>query len=52
MAGDIDNFHNPEIDWYVGVFALVVLVVAGTIAGFIPALQAAKVNPVVALKDE
>ena len=52
MAGDVENFHNPEIDWYVGVFALLVLVIAGTIAGFIPALQAAKVNPVVALKDE
>jgi len=47
MAGDVENFHNPEIDWYVGAFAL-----PGTIAGFIPALQAAKVNPVVALKDE
>ena len=52
MAGDVDNFHNPEIDWYVGAVALFVLVLAGTIAGFIPALQAAKVNPVVALKDE
>ena len=52
MAGDVDNFHNPEIKWYVGAIALLVLVVSGTIAGFIPALQASKVNPVVALKDE
>ena len=37
---------------YVGLTAVTVLVVAGVIAGLVPALQAAKVNPVVALKDE
>lgn len=49
---EADNFHNPQVNWYVGAFALVVLIIAGTIAGLIPALQASKVNPVVALKDE
>lgn len=53
MSGaEAENFHNPEVNWYVGAFALVVLIVSGTIAGLIPARQAAKVNPVVALKDE
>ena len=53
-ANDIDaqNFYNPEVNIWVGVFAMSVLVIAGFIAGFVPARQAAKVNPVIALKDE
>ncbi len=51
-GGETENFHNPEVNWYVGLAALIVLVVAGMVAGLIPALQASKVNPVVALKDE
>ena len=47
-----DNFYNPQVNIYVGVTAVVVLVIAGLLAGLIPARQAAKVNPVVALKDE
>ncbi|MEN0003139.1 MAG: ABC transporter permease [Bacteroidota bacterium] len=54
MANGIEseNFYNPQVNMTIGVGAVVLLIVAGTIAGFIPALQAAKVNPVVALKDE
>lgn len=56
-AMDRFNFHseffsNPEIDFQIALSAIVVLVIAGTIAGFLPAQKAAKVNPVVALKDE
>ncbi len=46
------NFANPEVNLSVGIGAIVVLIVAGTLAGLIPALQAARVNPVNALKDE
>lgn len=49
---ETENFANPEVNFYVALTAIVVLVVAGSIAGFIPAMQAAKVNPVNALKDE
>ena len=48
----VPNFYNPEVNLGVGLFSLVVLVISGTLAGLIPALQAAKVNPVEALKDE
>jgi len=46
------NFYNPQVDLSIAVSALVLLIVAGAIAGFIPAMQAARVNPVTALKDE
>ena len=49
---EIENFYNPTVNPYVGLTAVLVLVVAGVFAGLIPALQASKVNPVVALKDE
>ncbi|MEM9916951.1 MAG: ABC transporter permease [Bacteroidota bacterium] len=45
-------YANPEVDIRVGLVAFVVLVITGALAGLIPAMQAASVNPVVALKDE
>jgi putative ABC transport system permease protein len=45
-------FLNPQIDFSIALMALGVLVAAGTIAGFLPAYKAARVNPVIALKDE
>ncbi|GJM30443.1 MAG: ABC transporter ATP-binding protein [Cyclobacteriaceae bacterium] len=45
-------FANPEIDFEVGLTALLVLVVAGTLAGVVPAQKAARTNPVIALRDE
>lgn len=47
-----ENFYNPKVNATIAVSALLFLIAAGTIAGLIPALQASKVNPVVALKDE
>jgi putative ABC transport system permease protein len=47
-----DMFDHPEVDLRVAVAATAVLVIAGAIAGFFPARAAAKVNPIVALRDE
>ncbi len=47
-----DFFANPEIDLSVGLGALIILVISGALTGLLPAMQAARVNPVVALKDE
>jgi len=47
-----DNFYNPQVNFTVGMGAIVLLVLAGTVAGLIPAFQAARINPVNALKDE
>ena len=45
-------YANPEVDFRIGVIALFILVVSGAITGLIPAMQAANINPVLALKDE
>lgn len=44
-------FHNPEIDFRAAITATVILVITGAIAGFIPARQAAAINPIEALKE-
>jgi len=49
---DVQFFTNPQINMQVSIGALVALVIAGALTGLVPALQAANVNPVIALKDE
>jgi len=49
---DNDYFSNPEVDFQVALTALILLILAGAIAGLIPALQAARVNPVVAMRAD
>jgi putative ABC transport system permease protein len=45
-------FLNPTVDFGVAVFATMLLIVAGAIAGYIPAKRAASIKPIVALRDE
>ncbi len=45
-------FANPEIDFQAAISAIIVLLISGVIAGLIPGIKAAKVNPVLALRDE
>ena len=53
IAGqDVGFFANPRVDIGVAGTAVALLVVAGAVAGLVPALKAAQVQPVVALKDE
>jgi len=47
-----ENFHNPQVNLTIGLSAMTLLVIAGAVAGLIPAMNAARVNPVSALKDE
>jgi putative ABC transport system permease protein len=47
-----DYFANPEVDFNIAIGATIILVLAGTIAGFVPARRAATIKPVDALRDE
>ena len=45
-------FRDPETQIWVALGATGLLVISGTLAGFFPARRAAKVEPIVALRDE
>ncbi len=45
-------FRNPTVDLNVAATATFLLVIAGTIAGYIPAKRAARIKPIEALRDE
>jgi putative ABC transport system permease protein len=47
-----EYFRNPEVDFNVALTTLFLLVFAGAMAGFFPAYRAAKIKPIVALRDE
>lgn len=47
-----DFFRNPEANFTVAVSATILLVVSGALAGLVPATKAAKIKPIVALRDE
>jgi len=49
---DTGFFRDPYVDFRVALTAVVVLVIFGALAGLVPAIRAAKVNPVVAMRDE
>jgi len=45
-------FRNPTVDLNVALMATGLLVFAGAVAGYIPAKRAARIKPIVALRDE
>lgn len=47
-----DMFNNPEVDFNKAIFALIILVVSGALAGLIPAQRAVQMKPIDALRDE
>lgn len=47
-----DYFLNPSVDFGTALSTLLLLVFAGALAGFFPAYRAAKIKPIVALRDE
>lgn len=49
---DAPYFRDPDIDLLTAVMATILLIFAGAMAGYIPAKKAAKVNPIVALREE
>jgi putative ABC transport system permease protein len=47
-----DFFLNPQADIAIAIGATILLIVAGALAGFFPALKAAGIRPIEALRDE
>jgi len=47
-----EMFKNPEVDFNTAIIALVILIVAGALAGIIPANRAISIKPVDALRAE
>ncbi len=45
-------FKNPQVDLNIAITALTVLIVAGALAGFIPARRAIQVKPIEALRAD
>ncbi len=50
-APEAPYFRNPEVDIRVLLIATAMIVLAGLLAGWVPARRAARVNPIVALRD-
>lgn len=45
-------FRNPGVDFSIAIKAVLLIMAAGMLAGFVPARRASKIKPIVALRDE
>ncbi|PCJ00491.1 MAG: ABC transporter ATP-binding protein [Flavobacteriales bacterium] len=54
LGDTLDDYFikNPYINTGTAVFATVLLIIFGAIAGYVPAQRAARIKPIVALRDE
>lgn len=52
VGAQLPFFKNPEINFQVAVTAIVLLVVVGALAGLMPALRAAKIMPIEAMRAD
>ena len=52
-AGDLGQmFMDPEVNLMISISSLIVLILSGLLAGLLPAIHAAKINPVEALRTD
>ncbi|MEM0517815.1 MULTISPECIES: ABC transporter permease [Aequorivita] len=49
---ETEYIRNPSVDFSVAITTVIILVVAGAVAGFFPAYRAANIKPIDALRDE
>jgi putative ABC transport system permease protein len=54
ISGNIDHefFKDPRVSFWASLTAIIVLIISGALSGLIPALRAAAIKPVEALRDE
>ncbi len=51
-GADLPFFQNPEVNFQVAITAIVLLVVIGALAGLVPALKAARIMPIEAMRAD
>lgn len=51
-GGNTGFFVRPEVDMEKALLAILILICAGTLAGLAPALRAAKISPIEAMREE
>lgn len=51
-AIETQYIYNPTVNFTVAINTVIILVVAGALAGFFPAWRAARIKPITALRDE
>ncbi len=49
---DSEFFKNPDVDFKMAIFSVILLIVSGAFAGLIPSLRASRIEPVVALRED
>ena len=49
---ETDYISNPSVDFTVAITTVIILVIAGAVAGFFPAYRASTIKPIEALRDE
>ena len=48
----VDIFASPEVNLNLAITAMILLIIAGSLAGLIPAMRAASIRPIEALREE
>ena len=49
---EVDYVLNPSVNFSIAFSMVIILIIAGALAGFFPAFRAAKIKPIIALRDE
>lgn len=49
---EVDYVLNPSVNFSIAISMVIILIIAGALAGFFPAWRAAKIKPIIALRDE
>ena len=49
---EVDYVVNPSVNFSIAITMVIILIVAGAFAGFFPAWRAARIRPIIALRDE
>jgi putative ABC transport system permease protein len=51
-GAELPYFQNPEVDLQVAITSILLLITVGALAGLVPALKAARIMPIEAMRAE